>query len=124
LFACQQVNEENDADRKRSSPLTNLNPTLTITSQISPIPVTCTLCDEDMNFSEAFSASDRDKGIYDESIPLQCQGVSKSTNLSADRNTPSPIMTNTPSTNARNRTDNNTSGPTLAIIRFVIIISQ
>ncbi len=124
MFASQQINEENDTQRKRSSPLTNLNPTLTITSQISPIPVTCTSYDEDMNFSEAFSASNKDKGIYDESIPLQCQGVCKSTNLNADRNTPSPIVTNIPSTNAQNRTDNNTSGPTLAIIRFVIVISQ
>ncbi len=115
MFACQQVNEENETHRKKSSPLTNLKPTLTITSQISPIPVTCTSYDEDINFSEAFPASNTDKGIYDESIPLQSQGVC---------NTPSPIITNIPSTNAQNRTDNNTSGPTLAIIRFVTVITQ
>ena len=109
-LAVEQMDDDYDNDLKRVPPvtvtLTELNPKITLKPSTSHMT-------SDTNSKR--KSSNESIGS-NQSLVLQCQQI---TNTSSDRCIPLPLYTNIDSNNSQTKTITNTSGPTLAFIRFV-----
>ena len=117
-LAVEQMDDDYDNDHKRVPPvtvtLTELNPKITLK------PSTSYMTSEMVGLDSHSKRKLNSESIgSNQSLVLQCQQIGKITNTSADRCIPLPLYTNIDSNNSQTKTITNTSGPTLAFIRFV-----